>query len=137
LNINIFYDNVRYRLKDKKRVITFIEKVIRNKRRIPGDLFFIFTNDRKIRGINKEFLKHDYPTDIITFDNSEGKNISGEIYISIDTVKLNAIKYEVTIEDEVLRIIVHGILHLCGYDDKSEKDKSEMTKEENTNMLLY
>ena len=126
MKINIFYDQIKYRLRRSKKVKELIIKVIRNEKKIPGDLNFVFTNDNFVREINRKFLNDDYYTDVITFDNSEGNNISGEIYISVDTVRINAKKYRSTLRDEIIRVMIHGTLHLCGYDDKEEEEKRNM-----------
>jgi probable rRNA maturation factor len=128
LKIRIFYDNVNFRLKKSKKIRELIEKVIMNEKKYSDGLLFIFTNDEKIREINKEFIKHNRYTDVIAFDDSKGKNIIGEIYISIDTVKRNAYNYKISLIIEVLRIMIHGTLHLCGYEDKSERLKKKMTE---------
>ena len=92
---------------------------------------YVFCSDERILEVNKQFLKHDYFTDIITFDYSENKTIAGDIFISIDTVKSNADEFGVSFEQELHRIIIHGILHLCGQDDKSPELRIEMTRKEN------
>jgi probable rRNA maturation factor len=96
-----------------------------------GDIAYIFCSDERILEVNKQYLQHDYYTDIITFDYSEGQIISGDIFISIDTVKTNAEEFGVTFEQELNRILIHGILHLCGQDDKTPELRLEMTRKEN------
>ncbi|HEY5507864.1 MAG TPA: rRNA maturation RNase YbeY, partial [Paludibacter sp.] len=96
-----------------------------------GDIAYIFCSDERILEVNKQYLQHDYYTDIITFDYSEGQIISGDIFISIDTVKTNAEEFGVSFEQELNRIIIHGILHLCGQDDKTPELRLEMTCKEN------
>lgn len=130
MKIRVYYDNIKTRLRERKRKLKFIEKVIMEENRIPGDLNFIFTGDENLLEINRKFLNHNYYTDVIAFDYSEGKEISGEIYISMDTVRKNAYNYNVSFESEILRVMLHGTFHLCGYDDKSEEQKAEMRMRE-------
>ncbi|NDP22555.1 MAG: rRNA maturation RNase YbeY [Paludibacter sp.] len=96
-----------------------------------GDIAYIFCNDNRILEVNKKYLQHDYYTDIITFDYSEGLIISGDIFISIETVKTNANEFGVSFEQELLRILIHGILHLCGQNDKTKESRAQMTQKEN------
>jgi rRNA maturation RNase YbeY len=131
LKLRIFYDGIKYRLKSSKEVLKLIEKVIRKEKRIPGDLNFIFTKDSEIIKMNKEFLKHNYFTDVIAFVNNQREIISGEIYLSIDTIKRNAFNYKVSLREEVIKVMIHGTLHLCGYVDKRKEDKEMMNNVEN------
>ena len=101
-----------------------------------GDINVIFMSDEDLLEINKKFLQHDYFTDIITFDYTEGDKLSGELYISIDTVKANALEYNQDFITELNRVVIHGILHLIGFDDHEEQDKIEMTKEEDKSLEL-
>jgi rRNA maturation RNase YbeY len=128
LSIRIFYDDVGYRLRGWRKAAKLFRKVIREENRIPGDLNFIIAGDEYIRSINIEFLKHNYYTDVITFDNSSGNLTSGEIYISIDTVRNNASDYKVNLNDELLRVMIHGVLHLCGYNDATVDERAGMRK---------
>jgi len=131
LSIIIFYDNIKYRLKQSKRITKIIEKVIMMESKIPGDLYFIITNDKTLIKINREFLKRNSLTDVIAFEYSEGKTVKGEIYISKETVKRNAYNYKVSLDEEMLRVMIHGTLHICGYNDKNNEEKSVMRKKEN------
>jgi len=126
LNIRIYYDEVKFRLRDSGKVKKFLEEVIVAEKKRPGDLSFIFTNDNKLLGINKRFLEHDYYTDVISFSYNEGRVIKGEVYISIDTVRRNASFYGSAQIDEVLRVMIHGTLHLCGYGDTDEEELNKM-----------
>ena len=129
-NIRIFYDGIKYRVKEWNRMIELFERIIKTEGKICGDISFIISNDRTIKDLNISYLKHSWVTDVISFDYNEGKKISGEIYISLDTVKRNAINYKVSLSNELLRIMIHGILHLCGYEDNDEERKMIMSKKE-------
>ena len=132
MKIKIYYDHIKFRFRQTKSIKKFIEKVIREEKRIPGDLNFIFTGDERITEINKSFLNHDYNTDVISFDNNRGKEINGDIYISIDSVRDNSKTYHVRLREELIRVMIHGILHLCGYeDDRIEKKEEMFLKQEN------
>jgi probable rRNA maturation factor len=101
-------------------------------------LQYIFCSDEYLLEINKQHLQHNYYTDIITFDLSEpGKGVTGEIYISVDRVRDNAQNYEVSFKHELLRVIFHGALHLCGHKDKTEKDQALMRKAEDKYLQYY
>ncbi len=120
----------KFRLKEKERTTIWLEHVIGIKHKFPGNLTFIFCSDNYLLEVNKQYLQHDTYTDIITFNYNEGHYISGDIFISVDRVKENAAAYKVTFEDELHRVMAHGVLHLLGYNDKSKTDASEMRKME-------
>lgn len=96
-----------------------------------GDISYLFCNDERILEVNRQYLQHDYYTDIITFDYCEGDVISGDMFISLDTVRSNAEQYGEAFEHEFHRVVIHGILHLCGQDDKTDEAQAEMTRKEN------
>ena len=96
-----------------------------------GNISIIFCSDNYILDINQQFLQHDYFTDIITFDYCEGNTLSGDLFISIDSVRANADFFGTTFENELNRVIVHGILHLIGYDDHTEEEQKTMRSKEN------
>jgi rRNA maturation RNase YbeY len=127
LSIRISYDNTKYRFPGWRKTVRLLEKVIRNENRVTGDLIYIITTDNMIKEINTEFLGHDYYTDVIAFDYSEERIVNGEIYISKDTVKRNSRNYNVSLREEMLRVMIHGLLHLTGYNDKTEEEREVMT----------
>lgn len=130
MSIKIFYDETKFRLNGGRKIVKLIKKIISDEKKIPGDVNFIITNDEHVRKINISFLKHDYNTDVITFDYNTGSVINGEVYLSLDTVKHNSIKYNVGLNDEITRVIIHGVLHLVGYDDKTAEERRDMKKME-------
>lgn len=116
----------------------FIESLIKQEGRTPGDLQVTFCSDEFLLDINRTYLQHDYYTDIITFDYSdEPKTISGELYISIDRVKDNAKQFCSTYLQELHRVIFHGVLHLCGYGDKTDKEVKVMRSKEDYYLKKY
>ena len=117
--------------KFKKRKITgWIKETITSEEKTTGDISFIFCSDDYLLKVNKQYLNHDYFTDIITFDYVENNIISGDIFISCDRVRENATEYKTGFENELSRIIIHGVLHLLGFKDKNKKDKLLMTQKE-------
>jgi rRNA maturation RNase YbeY len=137
LKIRIFYDDIRFRLRGSKNILKLIEKVIEKENKLSGDLNFIITKDINIKKINKEFLNHDYYTDVIAFGYNENKIINGEVYISFDTVKINANNYKVSLKNELLRVMIHGTLHLCGYRDGNKEKKESMKIIEDRWLKIY
>jgi rRNA maturation RNase YbeY len=109
----------------------WIEKSIEKEKRIPGDINIIICSDDYLYEMNINYLKHDTFTDIITFDYSEENSVSGDLFISIERVRENAKKFSGRVENELHRVIIHGILHLCGYDDKTDEEKGKMRQKEN------
>ena len=130
MKIQLFYDNVKFRYEGWRKIWALIQKIILSQNKIPDDISVIITGDEELLQINKEFLGHDYYTDVITFDNSKGDFVAGEIYISADRIKVNAIDFGVSKQIEMRRVIIHGILHLIGMDDKSDDERLEMRGEE-------
>lgn len=118
------------------RIEKWIDQVARLRGRILGPVSYIFCDDEKIIEVNRQFLTHDYYTDIITFDYSRGKLISGDMFISLDTVRSNSELVGQTYDSELHRVIIHGILHLCGINDKGPGEREIMEREENAALDL-
>jgi rRNA maturation RNase YbeY len=132
MSINFFIEDVPLPKLKKRKLTEWIKGVITSEGKKIGDISFIFCSDQYLLEVNKKFLNHDYYTDIITFDYVEDIVISGDILVSIDRVKENAITYSTTFQNEIHRILIHGVLHLLGYKDKLKKDKNLMTFKEDT-----
>lgn len=121
----------------KKRETTrWIKKVAATYGRKVGEIGYMFVNDERILEVNNEYLSHDYYTDVITFDYCEGDILNGDIVISLDTVRTNAEKFGKTYEEELYRVIIHGILHLCGINDKGPGEREIMEENENKALAL-
>jgi probable rRNA maturation factor len=130
-SIYFFNENIRFTLKDKKKIRSWIRTTVLEYHFVTGDINFVFCDDDYLSNINVKYLKHNTLTDIITFSLSNNKDIlSGDIYISIPRVKENAEKFKVAFENELHRVIIHGILHLIGFNDSTQKEKSEIRKRE-------
>jgi rRNA maturation RNase YbeY len=123
---------------DKKGLKQFIEHLFKKEKKGLYELTYVFCSDEYLLGINRDFLQHDYYTDIITFDLSENpKQIIGEIYISLDRIKDNAKTLKTSVKEETLRVLFHGALHLCGYKDKAKTDIIKMRMKEDQYLALY
>lgn len=122
---------------DQKRITTWVRSVARAHGKATGDINYVFVNDERILEVNRKFLSHDYYTDIITFDYTHQGVISGDIYISLDTIRTNADMLNQPYERELLRVIIHGILHLCGINDKSPGEREGMEAAENTALSMW
>ena len=129
-SIRFFFENRSVALRNRKRLKDFILNLFRKEKKAVGSINYVFCSDKKILEINREFLKHDFYTDIITFDLSETKKITAEIYISLERVRDNAKAQGTTLTNELLRVIFHGALHLCGYGDKSKAEIEKMREKE-------
>ena len=126
-----FYSETDFNIEDTKALSHWISEIILHENHELGDLTYVFCNDDYLHKLNLQFLNHDTLTDIISFDNSLGKQIHGEIYISVERVKENARTYQVAFLEELHRVIIHGVLHFCGYKDKTKKQQETMSRKEN------
>jgi rRNA maturation RNase YbeY len=130
VSINFYLEDVTDLRLAKGKLRNWINSAIKEEKKRAGDLNFIFCRDDYLIKINKQYLEHDYYTDIITFDYVDSDVISGDIFISVDRVKENAGIYNVSFSDELNRVIIHGVLHLLGYQDKKTEHRKEMTEKE-------
>ncbi|WP_298779415.1 rRNA maturation RNase YbeY [uncultured Polaribacter sp.] len=127
-----FNYETEFKINDENSIEIWIEKIISDNGFKVGEINYIFCNDEYLHKLNVEFLQHDTLTDIISFDNSLGKLISGDIFISVERVEDNAKDFEVSFEEELHRVMIHGVLHYMGFKDKSESEKKAMRIAENT-----
>jgi rRNA maturation RNase YbeY len=132
----IYYhaEDVKINIKNKLKTRQWINSTITSEGKTLGDINYIFCSDEYLLKVNQDALDHDYYTDIITFDYCEANIISGDLFISIDRVKDNAEQLKETFEREISRVMIHGVLHLCGYGDKSEAEEKLMRKKEHDNI---
>ena len=119
-----------YNLKNKLKVKNWVKSILETEGKLAGDITYVFCNDEYLLGMNEKYLKHDTLTDIITFDYSEKGKLSGDIFVSIERVKENAGSFNTTLNQELGRVMAHGVLHLSGYKDKSPEDKKMMRSKE-------
>lgn len=136
--ISFLTENIKMPKIDRKAVRAWIAAVANTyDGRKVGNLNYIFCNDERILEVNKEFLGHDYYTDIITFDYSEPGVVSGDMFISLETVETNSFKFHTSFDKELLRVIIHGVLHLCGINDKGPGERAIMEAAENRALDMW
>ena len=126
-----FNYEMNFELDNEDKLSSWISNTISDEGFKEGDINYIFCDEAYLLNLNMEFLDHDTLTDIISFDYTMGKLISGDVYISIDRVRENAKDFNVSFENELSRVMIHGILHYCGYKDKTDRETSEMRSKEN------
>lgn len=131
MSIVFIYDDDSFKIFDEDKVLKWINEVAYAEGKIIGDINYQFVTEETILDFNARFLNHNYFTDIITFDDSLVNIINGDIIISFDTVQSNANKFDVSCENELYRVIIHGVMHLCGYADSTENEKKVMRDKEN------
>ena len=120
----------------KRETANWIKTIAADYGKKVGELSYLFCDDQKILEMKRHYLQHDFFTDIITFDYSEGNSIAGDIIISLETVRSNSQKYQTPFEEELRRVIIHGVLHLCGLRDKNRKEQKEMREAEDKALFL-
>ena len=129
--VSYYTEDIQFSFKEKRLTSRWLKFVAESEAKRLGDIAVIFCSDNYILDVNIKYLQHDYYTDIITFDYCEGNRLSGDLFISIDSVRENAAFYATEFADELNRVIVHGVLHLIGYDDHTEEDIAVMRAKEN------
>lgn len=135
---NFFSENKNFKISNKKEIRALLKKICKKENKKISFINCVFCSDNRLLEINKKYLNHSSLTDVVTFNfTTNNKTIEGDIYISIDRVKENAKKYKQIFKTELLRIIIHGLLHLIGYLDKTKEEKNTMTLKENKYLSLY
>ncbi|MDX5320367.1 MAG: rRNA maturation RNase YbeY [Bacteroidota bacterium] len=129
--------NSKFHVKHKRNLKHWLRELILQHHMIPGDINVILQTDDELLKMNQEVLNHDTYTDIITFNYNEGHRISGDLFISIDRIKENATKFAVSTEEELHRVMAHGVLHLIGFNDKTKSEQEEMRKQESLALQLF
>lgn len=137
MEIISFYSENQFELQDQDLYSGWLKRVISSEGKETGEISFIFCDDEYLLEINKKYLGHDTYTDIISFDNTLGKILQGDIFISTERLAENADTFKVNFEDELKRVMVHGVLHLAGYKDKSEEEKATMRQKEEEKMKMF
>ncbi|WP_080902779.1 rRNA maturation RNase YbeY [Parabacteroides sp. Marseille-P3160] len=137
MTITFYAEGVKLPAIKKKKVGDWIKTVAGTYGKTVGNISYLFCSDEKILEINRQYLQHDYYTDIITFDYTDKDRISGDIFISLDTVNSNSEAFQTPYNEELHRVIIHGILHLCGINDKGPGEREQMAAEENKALALY
>jgi rRNA maturation RNase YbeY len=132
-----FNYELEFQLENEEQYSSWISNVISSENKKEGDINYIFCDDEYILEINKQYLNHDYYTDIISFDYSVGNELHGDIFVSIERVRENAIEFEVTFDEELKRVLAHGVLHYCGYKDKTEEEELIMRSKEDEKIKMF
>ena len=136
--VRFFSENIEFTIPFPQKTIQWIQQTVSAESHELSSLNFIFCDDAYLHSINKQYLQHDDFTDVITFSYAENPHrIEGDIFISIDRVKENAAAFQTSFNDELHRVMIHGVLHLLGYNDKSESERQIMRKKENSYLSLY
>ncbi len=133
--IQFFYENLPESVNTD--YTAWLEDIILSEEKKPGEINYIFCDDDYLLKVNQDYLQHDYYTDIITFDYVKGRTISGEIFVSLQRISDNASTLSKNYEEELRRVLAHGILHLCGYKDKTEEEEKQMREKEDHYLAKY
>ena len=134
--ISYYFQDTDFKFRDRRRTNEWLKLAAESEIRRIGNISIIFCSDNYVLDINQKYLQHDYFTDIITFDYCEGDRLSGDLFISVDSVRENSVEFGSEFKDELNRVIIHGLLHLVGYDDHTEKDIKLMRSKENYYLSL-
>ena len=137
MNIDFNFEDVNFALPNTDILTNWIDYAVKNEGCFTGNISYVFCSDEYLWNMNKQYLGHDYYTDIITFDYVEDKYVSGDLFISIDRVEDNAKTFNVSRETELLRVMIHGVLHLLGYDDQTDEQEAEIHKMEDFYIDVY
>jgi rRNA maturation RNase YbeY len=132
-----FNYELEFQLENEEQYSSWISNVISSENKKEGDINYIFCDDEYILEINKQYLNHDYYTDIISFDYSVGNELHGDIFVSIERVRENAVEFDVTFDEELKRVLAHGVLHYCGYKDKTEEEELLMRSKEDEKIKMF
>jgi rRNA maturation RNase YbeY len=137
--LSIFFhkEGINFNVREKQKIKRWIKKIIENEEKELGELNIILTRDKELLELNKTYLSRKYLTDVITFEYSHEKKISGDIYLSIERVRENALKFNERVDREILRVIIHGILHLMGYSDKKDDEQKKMRQKEDECLYMF
>lgn len=134
--ISYYFQDTDFKFRDRRKTNEWLKLAAESEIRRIGNISIIFCSDNYVLDINQKYLQHDYFTDIITFDYCEGDRLSGDLFISVDSVRENSVEFGTEFKDELNRVIIHGLLHLVGYDDHTEKDIKLMRSKENYYLSL-
>jgi len=137
--LSIFFhkEGINFDIREKKKIRQWINKVVEIEKRELGELNIILAGDKELLELNKTYLSKKYLTDVITFEYNKEKKISGDIYLSVERIRENALKFNERVDREILRVIIHGILHLMGYKDKKDEEQKKMRQKENECLSLF
>ena len=134
--INFNYES-EFTLENEEAIVAWLSAVIVSENKTEGEINYIFCNDEYLHKINLEYLNHDTLTDIISFDYTMGNEISGDVFVSVERVLDNSKDYKTSFDDELKRVLVHGVLHYCGYKDKGEVDEALMRSKEDEKLAMF